>query len=493
MTKIKSTDLTKLSRAEKLALIDAIEEKQRRALERRPSYSPNPGQLPVHQSKAKIRAVFAGNGGGKTALGVNEALWAANGYNPITKEYTPVPARVIVVLDQPRKIDDLWLPEIKKWYPLKQDQLHKRGKPYYEQIRFDNGSEILFMFHDMDDMVYESIELDYAIFDEPPPRKVYVGLRRGGRKKGRQSRYLIIGTPIAAAWLRKEIYEPWSRGEAPEIECFRYSSFVNEDNLGDGELESFSRSLSEKERRIRLEGEFFDLEGLALAHLFGRSTHVIQNYEWNKAWPVVVAIDPHPRKAHTAVMIGVTPHDKLVVLKEMSSRAIPSKFAEELKEWYAGFRVVDIVCDSLGSSELTGGQGNMSFIQVLREKRVAVRATTYDEKKDEAWIQMIQEVLAIPLEPDNLGQKEPRLKVCAPCKGVIADFETVEWETYKNIDEFKPKLAIGNKDFLSCVKYALAAQPKFSKGRERVIRSRAVGWNNRELSRQQGRDKKNGW
>lgn len=490
----RSTDLSKLSRSEKLALIDAVEERQRRDLEKRDSYSPNDGQLPVHTSAAKIRAVFAGNGGGKTALGVNEALWAATGFNPVTQTYTPVPARVIVVLDQPRKIDDLWLPEIKKWYPLKKDQLHKRGKPYWEQITFPNGSEILFMFHDMDDMVYESIELDWAIFDEPPPRKVYIGLRRGGRKKGRQSRFLIIGTPIAAPWLRKDIYEPWVRGEAPDIECFRYSSFVNEQNLGDGELQSFSRSLSEKEKRIRLEGEFFDLEGLALAPLFDRRTHILKsNYQWNEAWPVVIAIDPHPRKAHCAVMLGVTPHDQLVVLKEFSSRAIPSAFAGELKRWYEGHRVVDIVCDSLGNSELTGGQGNLSFIQVLRENRVQVRATTYHEKLDEAWIQMIQEVLAVPLEPDQFGQKEPRLKFVEGLRGIVSDVETVEWQQYKNIDEYKPKLAIDSKDYLACLKYALAAQPKFTKGREKVIRSGAVSWNNKELSRQSTRDKKNRW
>lgn len=482
----KAPDLSKLTRAQKLEMLDAIEEKKRRIADRREAYIPNEGQEQVHRSDKKIRAVFSGNGGGKTALGVNEAIWAANGYNPITKQHSPVPARVVVVLDQPRKIEDLWLPEIQKWYPLKAEQLHKRGKPYYERISFDNGSEIIFMFHDMDPMVYESIELDWAVFDEPPPRKVWIGLRRGGRKKGRRSRYLIIGTPIAAAWLRKEIYEPWSRGEEPDIECFRYSSFVNERNLGDGELESFSRSLSEKERRIRLHGEFFDLEGLALAHLFERETHVVKEFQgWKDTWPCVIAIDPHPRKAHTAILLGVSPDDQLYVIKEMSSRSIPSVFARELRNFYQGYKVIDIVCDSLGSSELTGGDGNLSFIQVLKNNGVRVRATTFDEKRDEAWIQNIQEVLAIPLEPNRFGQKEPKIKINQACKGLIADIETVEWARYRNIDEFKPKLAIEAKDFLSCLKYALAAQPRFTKGREKVIgASRTKSWNNKEKWRQ---------
>lgn len=474
-------DLDSMSRADKLAMLDLLEEKNRRDRERPDHYEPNDGQLPVHKSTAALRAVFAGNGGGKTALGVNEAIWACNGFNPVTKIYSRVPARVIVVLDKPDKVADVWLPEIKKWYALKPEQLHKRGKPHYSQITFPNGSEILFMFHDQEPMSFESIELDMAIFDEPPPRHVYVALRRGGRKKGTVPRYLIIGTPIGASWLRKEIYEPWARGEHVDIECFRYGTRVNEHNLADGFVESFSRVLSEKEKQIRLEGSFDDLDGLALAHLFDRTTHLVDAPRWPAMWPVILVVDFHPRKAHVAILVGITPSDGLVYLKEMSSRAVPSKLAGELKQFYDGYRVVDMVCDSLGNSELTGGEGNASFIRVLNDNGVRIRATRYDEKNDESFIQMIQEALVIPQEADAYGKHDPRIKFNRNCKGIIADIETCEWQRFKNMDEYKPKLAIGKKDFLACLKYALATQPRFTKGRERIIRPKGpVGWNNNE-------------
>jgi hypothetical protein len=472
--------LRHLSRQEKLDLLDALDEQRRREIEKSDVYKPNTGQRPVHRSQKTVRAVFAGNGGGKTALGVNEVIWALDGYNPISKRHTKVPCRVIVVLDKPEKVADVWLPEIKKWTTLKAEQLHKRGKPYYSQIIRDNGSELLFMFHDQDPMSFESLELDIAVFDEPPPRPVYVSLRRGGRKKGSTPKFLIIGTPIAASWMRKEIYEPWARGEAPDTECFRYGTEANKENLADGYIESFSSVLNDKEKRIRLHGEFFDLEGLALAHVFNRASHLIPPPRWPDLWPTVIAIDFHPRKSHTAVLLGITKDNDLVVLKEMSSRAIPSVFAREIREFYKGYRVTDILCDSLGSSELTGGEGNLSFIQVLKDHGVRVRATRWVEKQDEAWVQMIQEVLAVPLEADNFGRKEPRLKIVNTCKGLIADIETVEWARYKNIDEFKPKLAIDAKDFLSCLKYALAAQPSIQKIRAKTIKpTGGLGWNNR--------------
>jgi hypothetical protein len=478
----KGNALSHLSREEKLALLEAVEEKKRRQLEARESFVPNAGQVPVIEAFSKEAVetvlVLTGNGGGKTALGVNLAIESALGYINHTKTYTPVPARVYVVLDKPEKVETTWLTEIKKWYPLKGDQCHKQGKPYISMIQFPNGSELRFLFHDQEPMSFESIEGDVFIFDEPPPRPVFIALRRAGRKKGRKPKYLIIGTPIAASWLRTELYEPWARGERPEIECFRFSTEVNKSNLSDGYIESFSKYLTDKEIQVRLHGSFFDLDGLALAHLIDEKKHFIPMPRWPQGWPVVVAVDFHPRKSHVAIMLGITDKDELIVLKEMTSRSIPSVFARELKEFYKGYRVVDLVCDSLGNSDLTGGEGNLSFIKVLQNNGVRIRATRFDEKNDESWIQAIQEILAVPLEPDNMGRQEPRLKFVNTCKGSINDVRTVEWQRFKNMDEFKPRLGMASKDFLSCIKYAVACQPTYLKAaKTKVIKPAVtVGW-----------------
>jgi len=472
-------DVTKLSRTEQLQLYDVIQEYKRRQKLRKPPYVPNEGQLEVHACRKPFKFVFSGNGAGKTALAANHALWRLDGYDPIQERFTPVPARVIVVLDSPSKIEDLWLPELGKWSVLDQRYFDKRGKTYVARIGRPNGSELIFMFHEQSPMLFESIEADYIIFDEPPPRAIYISLIRGLRKLNSQPDILVVGTPIAAPWLRKEVYEPWARGEATDTECFRFASDVNKKNVNWDFVEQkvFSK-YSEKEVRMRRYGEFFDLEGLALADLFDRDVHLRTDLNWSSEWPCVVAIDPHPRKHHIAVLLGVTPDDRLVYLKELASRAVPSEFAEELKRWYSGHRILDIVCDSLGSSELTGGSGNLSFIRVLNDNGVRVRATTYDEKKDEAFIQMIQEALRIPTEPDAFGNKLPRITFLKhESRGIVSDIESVEWESYRNLDEYKPRLSIGNKDYLACLKYALAARPHYAMDRSRVIHSKGpVGW-----------------
>lgn len=463
-------DLSKLTRDQKLRFLDLIEEKRRRLRDKRAVYKPNSGQLPVHKSDKMLRCVFSGNGAGKTALGINEALWAVAGFNPITKEFSRVPARVIVLLDHPEKVADVWLPEMQKWANIKPEQLHKRGKPYVTRISFKNGSEILFMFHQQESTLFESIELDYLIADEPPPRHIYIALRRGARKKGTKPRFLTIGTPITGAWMRTEIYDPWALGESPNTECFTFGTVVNESNLADDFINEYGKILSEKEKRIRLHGEFFDLDGLALAFLFKRETHIVTPFDWPLDSPVVIAIDPHSSKPHHAIMLGCDKDNYLYYLKEFKEKAVARVFAKRLREFYQGYKVIDIICDSLGSAEGTGGEGFKSFIQILQEEGVRARATSWDDKQDEDFIDRIKSVLAIPDEPNNFNEYLPRLTIVDGNNGIIRDIENVQWTKYKNIDIFKPKLDITNKDFLSCLKYALASNLTFGKSKAKIYR-----------------------
>jgi hypothetical protein len=45
----------------------------------------------------------------------------------------------------------------------------------------------------------------------------------------------------------------------------------------------------------------------------------------------------------------------------------------------------------------------------------------------------------------------------------------VQWAKYRNLDELKPTLDIGAKDFLACLKYALACNLTLSRKKSRAI------------------------
>ena len=476
-------ELSKLSREEKLKLLLALEEKKRRKREQRDPYIPNPGQRIIHESTAMERYVFSGNGAGKTTALANECIWAANGYNPIQDRYMPVPVRIVYVVDDPEKIQLKIIPEMRKWHKIEDDQLWKDGKPYVSRIVFPNGSFIKFLSHGMEPMKAESIEVDFLAMDEPPPYKLWTALTRGQREKGTEKNTLLVGTPLAAPWLRKDVYDPWTKGELPYVKCFRFDSDVNKDNLDwERQLQYFDR-LSEKESKIRREGSFFDLEGLALSHLFRQETHVVKRFEWPDNWPTVVAIDPHPNKKHVACLVGSDREGNLYYIKELTSGAAPADFGRELRNFYKGYRVIDIICDSMGNTPRSGGDGNRSFIEVIMDPLNGgnrVRGTSFKEKNDTDFIQRIQQVLTIPNKEDTNGERKPKLKIIEGNNGIIGDIENVEWTKYKNMDEFKPKLAIENKDFLATLKYALATGIGDINVRPRTqyLRKKASPWGN---------------
>jgi hypothetical protein len=450
-------DLSKLSKEEKLRLLDLVKEKKRRILAQKPLYKPNDGQDAVHRDDRTIRIVAAANGGGKSTLAVQEVLWWATGYNPLLQTFSKVPATIVVLLDSPIKVDKVWLTEMRKWFPLDADcELTKNGKPYVNEVTFKNGSKILFMFHEQEDLVFEGIQLDYLVADEPFPRRIWIALTRGARKKHTVPRFLIIGTPIGQPWLYDELWKKAATGERNDVGIHRFGIEVNRNNLATGYIEQFSRNLTEAEKRVRLEGHFSHLEGLALAHLFDRSVHIVPEFEWPKGKPVVLVIDPHFSKPHTAALIGATGDGRVYYIKEMASKQPAMQFAAQLKEFYRGYKVIDYVIDSLGETQGTGGSGNMSFSEVLRSRGVPVRSTSFDDKNDEDFIQRIQQVLEIPEGPDNFGRTIPKLAIMDGNEGIVHDIETVTWLKHRNQEGFKPKLDISSKDYLSLLKYALA-------------------------------------
>lgn len=463
-----SIDLSKLSKAEKLELLDALEEREKRKLTRKPKFKPHPGQLRVITSKALERFLFCGNGFGKSAVLVNEVHWAATGYNPVTGEHTPVPAKICLVLDTPEKIEE-FVTEYRRWHLLSDDQLHKKGKAYWSFISYDTGSTVTVLTHEVSDLKPEGSQWTHIFADEPPPQWLFTALFRGGRIKGRPVRVLMAGTPVKAAWLRTEVWEPWKDGLTPWVECFEGDTQENADNLEEGWIERFSSKLSEKEKAIRLKGQFFDIEGLALAHLWRPASHVVpDDIPWERDNPCAVIFDPAPAKAHVAVLLGVDENDEIFVIDEYKDKANGRQFCRDVigLGWFQNYRVVEIVYDSLGNSENLMGESYKPFGTILNEelKEAGIgraRATLFDEKDDEDFIERIRDVLLVPKDGSP-----PKLRFLQRCKGSIDDVKRVQWYEDKQIKENKKKLDLRKKDFLSCIKYGLALNLFYNKPRK---------------------------
>ncbi len=437
-------------------------------------YTPNVIQDSVHKSPKFIRCLFSGNGVGKTTACINEAIWTNVGTHP-HRETARLPNTVIIVLDDASKSDSVYVMELKKrrWYDVTRLEFDKKGKAYTQEIRFPNGSNIVFMSHQMDEEKFESIQASAVIFDEPPPRKLYIALMRGQREKDMKPWIIFAGTPRGrhAPWMYDELYEPWENGTDPDIECFFGSTDDNLMNLDPDTIKRWESKFTAEELATRRHGKFEFLSG-QIFDTFSKETHVVNDFNWPRHWPVIVAVDPHLRKDHNAVILGVTPDEEVYAIREyacpLAGRKACRWFLHILDK--SGMNVRAGICDNFGSIDMyedSASEEKKSFIKMWNEEalkmnrpKFMIRPTSKKEKRDDEWIEDMKDWLRV--EQTHEGMR-PRFMVFKSCVKLIRNFATYVWDehTGRKADVGEPKEApLGtNQDYLMCVKYGLAMNP----------------------------------
>ena len=437
-------------------------------------YKPNAIQQKVHECDKFIRCLFSGNGVGKTTACINEAIWTCTGTHP-HRETARIPNTVIIVLDDATKADSVYVMEIKKrrWYDPGRLSFDKKGKASTQEITFPNGSQIVFMSHNMDEEKFESIQCAAVIFDEPPPRKFLIALMRGQREKDMKPWSIFAGTPRGrhAPWMYDDLYEPWENGTDPNIECFFGSTYDNLHNLDPETIERWKTKFTEEELQTRVFGKFEFLSGRIFT-TFIKETHTVVDFAWPRHWPVIIAVDPHLRKDHCAVILGVTPDEEVYAIKELQTGLAGRKacrwFLHILEK--SGLNVRAGICDNFGSIDMyedSASEEKKSFIKMWNEEclkmnrpKYMIRPTTRKEKADDEWIEDMRDWLRV--EQTHEGMR-PRFLVFKSCVKLIRNFETYVWDehTGRKAEMGEPKEApLGtNQDFLMCVKYGLAMNP----------------------------------
>lgn len=451
--------------AEMILLAEAKERKTRTI----GKYEPNKVQAKVHSSDAFIRALFSGNGVGKTTACIQEALWTATGTHPF-RATARIPNTTIIVLDDSSKADSVYINELRKrrWYDVSKLKLDKHGRAYTQEVIFPNGSNWVFMTHEMAADKWESIQCAAVIFDEPPPRFIYIALMRGQREKDMKPWIMFAGTPRGrnAPWMYREIFRPWKFKQDPEIECFFGSTDDNLHNLDPDTIKRWEKRFTKEELETRRFGKFEFLSG-RIFDTFFRDHHVEPDFAWPYSWPVILCMDPHVRKNHVAVLLGVDPDKELHVICELETSLAGRKAAEFFIRACERFPIKYGICDNYGSMPHTGGDERKSFIEVFNEtaqrllSRIRIRATTRKEKADDEWIEDMKDWLR--LETDNTGKERPKFHVFESCEKTIDNFESYVWDEHKGAaadgKDVKEKPLGTDCDYLMCVKYGIATKP----------------------------------
>ena len=156
-------DIKNLSRIEKEELYKLLAEKQLVAKEAiLDTFKPHSGQQKFLSCPAKIRALFCGNGWGKTTMLTIDLIWTHLRRHPYRN--TDNVFHTWLVVPDLSKASDYW-DEIKRWCPpSKLPKPNKLGSSNIRRLEWPNGTITTIYSHEQDSSKLEGSNIDAFFF-----------------------------------------------------------------------------------------------------------------------------------------------------------------------------------------------------------------------------------------------------------------------------------------------------------------------------------------
>lgn len=257
-----------------------------------------------------ITKVFsAGNSTGKTAIAIMSVCSLVTSPDKMNHIYKDLPywynfkrPNIGRIVSDATAIKEKIIPELKKWLPAGTYYTEKGRKDYESIWHFpETKCHFTIMTNDQDVKEFESVELDWCLFDEPTTRDIYTAtitrLRFGGL-------IMFTLTPlIDAGWMDDAIVNKTNN----KTSFIVYAEM--EDNcklhgingiLDHKIIEKIISELDPLEYDARVKGKSIHYAGLRYP-TFDRNIHISKppdNYKskLNSSYIIVNVLDPHDRK-----------------------------------------------------------------------------------------------------------------------------------------------------------------------------------------------------
>ena len=420
------------------------------------------GQLAATASTARILLILGGNRSGKTEWGSIEAISHCLGYRPwlapshplyktyrqplALTEHTPIKCRIFGE-DLKKSIGQVLWPKLERYIPKHEVVYIKRDNntsiPIH--IEFRGGSTIDMVSYDMDVDASESTDTDYAWFDEPPMRSLFIAVWRG--LTDRQGLCRITATPLKEPWLISEIFsqawqvsrfaadsaddivEQQSGAVKHNIEAFVWHTNAN---IGFGltaqAVEELAEMLDPEERETRLGGTPRHYHGRVFKN-FSRPAHVVINGHLDATRPYTFyeTIDPHTRTRHAVGFWAVGQNGIPVKFDEIwEHQGKEACSAEELAQLIINRRKATpaiTICDP--SWAFSTENNEISFIDKLEVASGGRIACEKGSKNRDAANLAIKEALRVVND-------FPGLKLFDCCRRTIWEYENWVYEEPSN-------------------------------------------------------------
>lgn len=350
-------------------------------------------------------------------------------------------------------------------------------------------SKIQFMSYDQDVSDFASGDFHLVLHDEPPKEGIWVeNSVRTARVKGRM--FLSMTWPddpsIPVDWLIDRVYEKCIPGKERDPNYEMVEMYATENrNLDQDAISQMARNLTAAERATRIYGQHlrlsnrvhplftdvdhiwcFECNDLTILDSHGvcgtcsSSSVVTFNHvvplDAYPLYPVINALDPHPRKPHCLLWVQVSPDDDLHVVHEMEVDGSPDVVAQQVSELEhdIGWKTIRRLMDP------NMGRSPSSVDRETTWQDAFERAgLVYDLADDgEAGRQAVNDLL----KPDPFVQK-PRLLVDPRCMKTIQHMKRYSWDDFKKSMERDQKQKAKQKfdDFPTLLKYVANSQPTF--------------------------------
>ena len=339
-----------------------IEREQKRRQDR-PLYKYNTGdiihkkQVAFHKCPKRNRWVFGGNRSGKTECGAVESIYMARGNHPYRQNRKDVFGWVVSLSKEVQR--DVSQSKILKYLPKEwiSEIIMSSGRKdnpengIIDQIKIKNVfggiSTIGFKSCDQGREKFQGSSLDFVWFDEEPPEDVY----RECKMRVIDKRGDIFGTmtPLKGlTFIYEEIY--LNKGESPDV-WYEFMEWSDNPYLAKDEIETLTKTLSERELDARRFGRFSDESGLVYTE-FDENKHVIEPFDNIPFdWQNNISIDPGLNNPLACHWYCVDYDDNVYVVAEhyASKRDV---------EWHSN--AIKEKCASLGWH--TDGRGRINAI-----------------------------------------------------------------------------------------------------------------------------------
>lgn len=349
-------------------------------------------------------------------------------------------------------------------------------------------SFIQFCSYDQDPSDFASGDFHFIHHDEPAPYAIWRENRaRVMRVDG--TLFLAMTWPddptIPVDWIMDELYEKaqMGQGHSEDVDWFNLYTTDNP-NLNQNAVSERAKQMSPLERATRIYGQPIRLSN-RVHPLFTDVTHYwcftchdvtirdesgqcgtchnetcaynhVQPVKANDLYPVIMGLDPHPRKAHYLLWAQVSPNDDIGVVHSEKVDGGPAEVREVIQRveadygWSCVRRLID---PNMGRSPSDTGR-ELTWQDAFEQ--VGVVCDLADDS--DVGRRMLDEYLA----PDEIT-RQVRFTVDPRNTDVIYQLKRFLWDDFKSSTEKGQKQRVKTKhdDFPAILRYVLNSQPSF--------------------------------